>query len=122
MAGDVVGMIPEVSGELLPTACDSIGLSLYKMGQSVIAGVDRSLSDVVGLFVLIADVLVSQSKGFATDERRNPLFEATHDWHGETNQKAFGNNMVSEGEVGPVLGPIDMIKSLWKKLLSKFTK
>jgi hypothetical protein len=75
-------MIPEVSGELLPTAYDSIGLSLNKMSQSVIAGVDRGLSDVIGLFVLIADVLVSQSKGFATDERGNPLFEATHDWHG----------------------------------------
>jgi hypothetical protein len=115
-------MIPEVSGELLPTASDSIGLSLNKMSQSVIAGVDRGLSDVVGLFVLVADVLVSQMKCFATDERRNPLFEATHDWHGETNQKGFGNNMVSGGEVGSVLVPIDLIESLWKKLLSKFTK
>jgi hypothetical protein len=30
--------------------------------------------------------------------------------------------MVGGGEVSPMLGPIDLIESLWKKLLSKVTK
>ena len=50
MAGDVVGMVPEIAGEFAPTALDPIVLSLDKMSQSVVAGVDGGLADVIRLF------------------------------------------------------------------------
>jgi hypothetical protein len=64
LAGDVVRVVPEITGELTPTAFDPICLSLHKMGQGVIAGVDRGLSNVVRLFVLVTDMFVGQTEGF----------------------------------------------------------
>ena len=72
MAGNVVGMVPEIAGELAPTALDPLGLSLDKMSQSVVAGVDGGLPDVVRLFVLITDMFISQPQGFLAEERGKP--------------------------------------------------
>ena len=113
-------MVPEITGKLLPTAGDSIGLSLDEMGQRVVAGVDGGLANVVGLLVLVTDMLVSQSKCLPTDGGRNPLLQVTHDGHSDSNQQGFGHDMVGRGEIGAMLGPIDLIIALGEELAADF--
>ena len=120
LASNVVGVVPKIAGKLLPTAGDSTGLPFHKVGQRVVAGVDGGLANVVGLFVLVTDMLVSQSKCFPTDGGRNPLLQVTHDGHRDSHQQGFGNDMVGWGEIGAMLGPIDLIKTLGEKLAADF--
>ena len=120
MASDVVGMVPEIAGELAPTALDPIVLSLDKMSQSVVAGVDGGLADVIRLFVLITDMFVSQPEGLLAEKRGDPFFQMANNRHRKTDEEAFRNDMIRRGEICAVTWPIDLIKSLRKKFAAQF--
>ena len=111
--------MPEITGELTPTAFDPIGLSLHKMSQGVIAGVDRGLPDVVRLFVLVTDMLVGQTESFFAKKRRNPHFDFAYDRHGKSDEEAFWNDMIGGSEISTMAGPVDLIESLREKFFSE---
>ena len=85
------------------------------MDQSVVAGIDRSLTNVIGLLVLIADMLVRQLEGLLADPGGNPLLEVADEGEGNPQKKTFRDDAIGWSQIAPMAGPIDLIETLGKQ-------
>jgi len=60
-------------------------------------------------------MFVGQTEGFFSKKRRNQLFNFAYDRHGKSDKEAFRNDMIGGSEIGPMTGPVNLIKSLREK-------
>ena len=83
--------------------------------QSIVAGIDRGLPNVIGLLVLIADMFISQAQGLLTDPGGNPSLQMANQRERNPKKKTFWNDVIRGGQIPAVAGPIDPIEPLGEK-------
>ncbi|NDC00835.1 MAG: hypothetical protein EBZ83_05385, partial [Verrucomicrobia bacterium] len=81
LAGGVVGVLPEIERQFGPAFFHPVRLAFEVVGEGVVAGVDGGLADIIGLFVLIKDVLVSEFERLVADPGRHEGFEPPDQRH-----------------------------------------